>query len=613
MNTAARLSFLSGLMWVGVCLPVMAGVAEAPNAIGASQCTAGVVGQSIPTTQIGEPVAGVTLLAPAWHAASSTLPAYCEVTGSMAPVDRSATAQPIRFAVALPASWQHRAMQLGGGGLNGSIPGLTGGADGPGGGTSALAQGFATYGSDSGHAEDPSWELNDEAIRNLGYMQMKKTHDAAMVIIQRVYGAKPAYNYYIGTSQGGREALTVAERYPNDYDGIAANVPVVQLSGLMIAPALIRIEEKRLARWVPASKQQAIEAEFMRQCDGLDGLQDGVISNYLGCRAIFDVHEGAPGRHPWAAKRCAGNVDPNPADASPAACLIDGQIQTLEFMFSSYAYPTAYANGVTRFGMWLPSTELVAGAMPPGGPPGGGPGPGAPGAVGPPGAAPGGAGPPGGMPAGMRPPGGIGGLLADQRYQGQEGAEAGAPVYSAIGSAAISGFIRKDLKSNPLDYVEGVQSDRRRLIAQWLDSTNADLSAFYKHGGKMILAVGTNDTTASSGAQLDFYQALLDRMGRSTLDQFARLYVVPQAGHSLVTQSYRMDSTGRSIESRVLPSRFDRVTLLRNWVEQGKAPAMSEVLTGDQGTRPLCSYPAYPRYVKGDVTQASSYQCESAR
>ena len=66
--------------------------------------------------------------------------------------------------------------------------------------------------------------------------QMKKTHDAAMVLIDRMYGAKPKYNYYVGSSQGGREALTVAQRYPNDYDGVAANVLIVNLSSLMLAP-----------------------------------------------------------------------------------------------------------------------------------------------------------------------------------------------------------------------------------------------------------------------------------------------------------------------------------------------------------------------------------------
>ena len=156
------------------------------------------------------------------------------------------------------------------------------------------------------------WALNDEAIRNLGYMQMKKTHDAAMVIIERVYGERPRFNYYIGTSQGGREALTVAQRYPADYDGIAANVPIVGFSTLMLAPELIRIQEKPLANWVTPAKVNAIRGEFMRQCDALDGLADGIINNYMACRAIFDVTQGARNRHPWAAKRCPNNVDPNP-------------------------------------------------------------------------------------------------------------------------------------------------------------------------------------------------------------------------------------------------------------------------------------------------------------
>jgi len=63
-----------------------------------------------------------------------------------------------------------------------------------------------------GESESDGWALNEEAVRNLGYMQLKKTHDAAMVLIERLYGRKPEYNSFVGTSQGGREALTVAQR-----------------------------------------------------------------------------------------------------------------------------------------------------------------------------------------------------------------------------------------------------------------------------------------------------------------------------------------------------------------------------------------------------------------
>ena len=308
--------------------------------------------------------------APAWVDAGTGTPAHCRVDGVMAPISSDATARPINFRVVLPAAWNRRAAQLGGGGMNGIIPNLTGAA--PGGPPSVLERGLATYGSDSGHQMafgrgrgvvppgtnlSDDWALNEEAIANLGYAQMKKTHDAAMVLIERAYGERPRFNYYIGTSQGGREALTVAQRYPADYDGIAANVPIVGFSSLMLAPELIRIHEKPLANWVTPAKINAIRGEFVRQCDELDGLADGIINNYMACRRIFDLTQGAKNRHPWTAKRCPNGIDPNPAETSAAACLTDGQISTLEFVYSRYTFATPLANGARTFGMWLPNTD----------------------------------------------------------------------------------------------------------------------------------------------------------------------------------------------------------------------------------------------------------------
>ena len=248
-----------------------------------ADCTAPPLVATIAPKDIGEAVRGVSLQA-AWVPATDTVPAHCRVDGVFAPVDTAPTARPINFRVILPASWNRRGAQMGGGGNNGIIPNLAGGEFGAG-GPSLLQRGFATYGSDSGHQlpafgrrggpppgpADQDWALNEEVIRNFGYAQMKKTHDAAMVLIQRMYGERPRFNYYIGTSQGGREALTVANRYPADYDGIAANVPIVNFSSLMLAPELIRIHEKPPANWVTPAKINAIRGEFVRQCDGLDG------------------------------------------------------------------------------------------------------------------------------------------------------------------------------------------------------------------------------------------------------------------------------------------------------------------------------------------------------
>jgi hypothetical protein len=103
----------------------------------------------------------------------------------------------------------------------------------------------------------------------------------------------------------------VAQRYPADYDGISATVPIVGFSTLMLAPELIRIHEKPLANWVTPAKVNAIRGEFMRQCDTLDGLADGIINNYMACRAIFDVTQGKKGDIPGSPSGVRTTLDPN--------------------------------------------------------------------------------------------------------------------------------------------------------------------------------------------------------------------------------------------------------------------------------------------------------------
>jgi hypothetical protein len=405
--------------------------------------------------------------------------------------------------------------------------------------------------------------LNEEAIKNFGYMQMKKTHDAAMVIMERVYGERPRFNYYIGTSQGGREALTVAQRYPADYDGIIADVPVLNFSSLSLAPELIRIQEKPAANFVPTAKTNAIRAEFIRQGDKLDGLEDGVINNYMAARALFDMSQGNKKRNPWAALRGPDGKDPNPADTSVDAKLSDGQIETLKFIYTPYKFATPLANGVKSFGMWVPNTD----------------------------------------PSGS-------GLLANTRYKGQEGAAPDAPMHSHLGIAGVTGFLMQDLSANPLDYVEGGKLNKRREeVSQWVDSTNPDLSAFYKRGGKMIVSIGTNDTLASPGAQLDYYKSVIDKMGRKKVDAFARLFVLPQTGHGLSGRSHTTTGAGKEITPFTIPNQYDKRAALIAWVEQNEAPGKTLLVKAGDRSLPLCSYPEYPRYVKGAVESADSYRC----
>ena len=177
-----------------------------------------------------------------------------------------------------------------------------------------------------------------------------------------------------------------------------------------------------------------------------------------------------------------------------------------------------------------------------------------------------------------------------------------------MGVMGVTGFLMQDLQANPLDYVEGGKWDKRRVeISQYLDSTNPDLSAFYKRGGKIIVTSGTNDTLASSGSQLDYYQSVLDKMGRDTVDAFARFFVIPQAAHGLSGTSYGTTGAGKTVPSTPIPNSYDKQALIVAWVEQNKAPGKTLTATAGGRSLPLCSYPNYPKYVSGPPESASSY------
>src|SRR5205814_1934920 len=134
------------------------------------------------------------------------------------------------------------------------------------------------------------------------------------------------------------------------------------------------------------AKVNAIRGEFMRQADKLDGVEDGIINNYMAARALFDMSQGAPDRNPWAALRAPEGVDSNPSDASANAKLTDGQIATLKFVYTRYKFATPLANDLKTFGMWVPNTD----------------------------------------PSGS-------GLIENSRYRGQEGAAANASMHSHLG------------------------------------------------------------------------------------------------------------------------------------------------------------------------------------
>ena len=211
-----------------------------------------------------------------------------------------------------------------------------------------------TLGSDGGHKGvgfDASFGLNDEALLNYGQQSIKKTHDAAMVLIERAYGTDPAYFYFAGFSQGGHEALDAAGRYSKDYDGVVAGTPTFNVTmmhagiGSMYRDALYRDGG---VGWINPTERALIVSSVYAACDPIDGLADGVISDTEGCLDAFDIQS----------LRCADGAD------TGDTCLSDAQIETVDLIAAgkdlgfeiagnSFAAPGPILTGGTydRFGL----------------------------------------------------------------------------------------------------------------------------------------------------------------------------------------------------------------------------------------------------------------------
>ena len=206
------------------------------------------------------------------------VPESCRVSGVLSPVPGSR----IGFVVWMPAAgWNGRMQQVGNGGLAGVIN------------TRPLAeavkQGYAASATDNGHTGSPldaSWARGrPERVRDFAERAVHETAVATKALIGAYYGRPAAFAYFNGCSEGGREALIAAQRYPDDYDGILAGAPGQYWSQLMVgfiwnAQALHADDRS----YIPATKLPAIQAAALAQCDRLDGVADGIVSDPPACR-----------------------------------------------------------------------------------------------------------------------------------------------------------------------------------------------------------------------------------------------------------------------------------------------------------------------------------------
>jgi feruloyl esterase len=262
----------------------------APGALaqGTPSCAA-LAGRSIEPALIGIPSGPARIASataerlPASPGAAAPTVAYCKVLGEIAPLDPAAP--PVRFEVNLPEQWNGKAVQYGGGGFNGVlITGLNPLNDARLDTPVPVARGFATWGTDSGHdnaklLEIQAFALNAESLENYAFASYKKVRDVAVEIVRVRYGAAPRRIYYSGISEGGREGLTMAQRFPADFDGIVSGVPAINFTGLGIVGSRNGIALMGDG-WLSPAKVKTLHKAVLDACDTLDGLADGIISRY---------------------------------------------------------------------------------------------------------------------------------------------------------------------------------------------------------------------------------------------------------------------------------------------------------------------------------------------
>ena len=204
--------------------------------------------------------------------------ATCVVQGTLAPA--------VRFTVTLPEKvWSLRYVQLGCGGLCGRIDLQVPAAE----GCAPLQSGQLAMGAtDMGHSgEGGRFGLDAGARADFAHRAQHLTALAAKRLVQAYYGRAPGYSYFNGCSDGGREALVMAQRYPQDFDGIVAGAPALNFQvqnslyhGWQVrANRGLKGEPILLADRLPLLHQAVLQA-----CDVLDGVSDGLLSDPRACR-----------------------------------------------------------------------------------------------------------------------------------------------------------------------------------------------------------------------------------------------------------------------------------------------------------------------------------------
>jgi feruloyl esterase len=212
----------------------------------------------------------------------TNLPAFCRVQG----VSKPSADSNIVFEVWLPepANWNGKFLSSGEGGFAGTLNytrnGLDGGLD------ELVRRGYATASTDTGHVASDTWWAIGHPERAIDYLYRSKhvVTVASKMVIAAFYGRQPSHSYFSSCSNGGRQGLLEAQRYPDDFDGFVIGAPWNFQSHSNAGFVWDTQALSATGATIPADKLPAINKAVLNACDANDGLADGVIADPRRCR-----------------------------------------------------------------------------------------------------------------------------------------------------------------------------------------------------------------------------------------------------------------------------------------------------------------------------------------
>ncbi len=440
-------------------------------------------------------------------------------------------------------------------------------------------EGAVSASTDIGHTPtDGSWGMNpDGALARPLWVDYahRAQHEMAVktkILATGFYGRPPKFCYYEGVSTGGRHGYRLAQEYPDDYDGIVANLPAINWAEWVTASVYRGVVIQRDLGGVQLTEGQMDLASnaAIHACDVIGGQHMGYILDYEACRydpakdpAVLCLADGGTNVTPdaltlaqaqainkmWYGMTEDGTVPPPEKDNGVRAVL-NGKRRWY-----------GLARGTSIYNQYFSKLGFVAANT--------------------------------------------GGYITGQvalQLQNPGIADIGFKNASGDGQGLWKNLSYEEL-SHAFDRGVAMDEDFGRLA-----SDNPDLSAFQARGGKFLSWHGWNDEAIPVQGTIQYYDRVMETMGGAEkVQSFFKLYLIPGAGHM------SPHGTSNSDANPPIPGPFQFYQMMVDWVEKGIEPSniIIESPAPDKPKRsaPLCPYPRKAVYVGGDPFKAESYVC----